>query len=88
MRTWMIGILVAVVAAALGVGAAYGGSELFRTYARERAEAIRTECEFEEEYHKGPLPFLGRMPDRMRGRLWDRLEQFRENRLEDTSPEQ
>jgi hypothetical protein len=84
----MIGIPVAVVAAALGVGAAYGGSELFRTYAQDRAEVIRTNPEFDEKCHEGPMPFLGRMPDRMRGRLWDRLEQFREHRLEDSSPEQ
>ena len=42
MRTWLIGIAVTVVAAGLGVGAAYGGSQLVKTYRPEIAEAVRS----------------------------------------------
>ncbi len=42
MRSWLIGIGVAVVAGALGVGAAYGGSELLKTYRPELAQAARS----------------------------------------------
>jgi hypothetical protein len=87
MRTWMIGILIAVLAAALGVGAAYGGSELLRTYARERADVMDADPELEVECHEGRMPFFGRLPNRMRETLWDRMEQFRDHRLEDSNPE-
>jgi hypothetical protein len=42
MRKWLIGIGVAVAAAALGVGAAFGGSRLMDTYRSERSQAIQS----------------------------------------------
>jgi hypothetical protein len=41
MRNWLIGIGVAVGAAALGIAAAYGGSELLKTYRPQLAESVR-----------------------------------------------
>ncbi|MBN2086361.1 MAG: hypothetical protein JW748_14170 [Anaerolineales bacterium] len=42
MRSWWIGIGVAVAAGALGVGAAYGGSELIKTYRPELVQGVRS----------------------------------------------
>ena len=71
--------------AALGVGAAYGGSELLKGYARQRIEAVGDEPVIVKWRDEGRMPFLGRLPDGMRDKLWDRLEKFREHRLEEKS---
>jgi hypothetical protein len=42
MRSWLMGIGVAVVAGALGVGAAYGGSELVKTYRPDIVQAAQS----------------------------------------------
>jgi hypothetical protein len=42
MRKWLIGIGVAVAAAALGVGAAYGGSRLIETYRPQLTQAVQS----------------------------------------------
>ncbi len=42
MRSWLIGIGVAVLAGALGVGAAYGGSVLLKTYRPELVQAVQS----------------------------------------------
>jgi hypothetical protein len=42
MRTWLIGIAVVAVCAALGVGAAYGGNAALQAYRAQRTEAVQT----------------------------------------------
>ena len=43
MRKWIIGIGLAIAAAALGVGAAYGGSLVIRAYAPQIRQSIQSE---------------------------------------------
>ena len=86
MRSWWIGIGVAVVAGALGVGAAYGGSELLKTYRPELARAVRSVrgsdgwgSGFEMT---GPGAAVGdpNAPGGIRERLKDRVDRIRDRR--------
>jgi hypothetical protein len=84
MRSWLIGVGVVVVAGALGVGAAYGGSELLKTYRPEPAQAARSD--------RGPGAWGPGFPmmdsdaavcgpadrDGIRERMRDRMQEFRD----------
>ena len=86
MRSWLIGIGVAVLAGALGVGAAYGGSELLKTYRPELIQAVQSERVNEPRdggfWMMGPGGPLGdpNGPGGMRERLKDRIDKFRDRR--------
>ncbi len=86
MRSWLIGIGVAVLAGALGVGAAYGGSALLKTYRPELIQAVHPERVNEPRdggfWMMGPGVQLGdpNGPGGMRERLKDRIDKFRDRR--------
>jgi len=78
MRTLLIGIAVAAAAAALGVGAAYGGSAVMKTYRDQNAAAVQTLRPGECPETNNDSQFE-RMRDRMQGRMQDRMNFFRED---------
>jgi hypothetical protein len=86
MRSWLIGIGVAVVAGALGVGAAYGGSELVKTYRPELIQNIQpvrgADARDGGFWMMGPGVTTGdpNGSGGMRERLKDRVDKFRDRR--------
>ena len=86
MRSWLIGIGVAVLAGALGVGAAYGGSELLKTYRPELVQAVQSERVTEPRdggfWMMGPgagsCDFAAR--GGIRERMKDRMDRIRDRR--------
>jgi hypothetical protein len=62
MRKWIIGAGVTIAALALGVGAAYGGSQLIKTYRPQIREAIQN-VRGNLPSGKTSLPETGRVPD-------------------------
>jgi hypothetical protein len=86
MRSWLIGIGVAVAAGALGVGAAYGGSELVKTYRPDivqNARSIRG-----ADTQDGGFWMMGSddgacdfsRPGGIRERMMDRMDRIRDRR--------
>jgi hypothetical protein len=77
MRTFLIGLVVAVAAALLGVGAAYGAGSLAKDYRTRNAELVDTVPD-SGWCMNGGSPADGRRFDGMRDRMRDRLEQFQD----------
>ncbi len=65
MRKWLIGIGVAVLGAALGVGAAYGGSELLKTYRPQLVQAVQSIRGSEEWGSDYPMMGVNRRSSRI-----------------------
>jgi hypothetical protein len=86
MRSWLIGIGVAVLAGALGVGAAYGGSALLKTYRPELIQAVQSERV--NEPRDGGFWMMGpdagscdfAAPGGFRERMRDRMDRIRDRR--------
>jgi hypothetical protein len=83
MRTWLIGIGIAIAAAALGTGAAYGGSELLKTYRPQIVQAVQS-IRGAETWNSPIMGGDGQMPwgtgrnGGMRERLRDRVDTIRD----------
>jgi hypothetical protein len=86
MRSWLIGIGVAVVALALGVSAAYGASELLKTYRPELVQAVRSMRRLDEWGAGFPMMGSGVTTGEWNGlggireRLKDRVDRIRDRR--------
>jgi hypothetical protein len=86
MRSWLIGIGMAVAAGALGIGAAYGGSELVKKYRPELVQEIRSvrgaDAQGNGFWMMGSGGTTGdpKGPGGMRERLKDRVDKFRDRR--------
>jgi len=87
MQRWLIGLGVAAAAAALGVGAAYGGSLLLKTYRPQIVQAVQSARG--SDTWKADRPMMGAnggMPwgaggqGGIRERLKDRVDKFRDRR--------
>ncbi|MGB7538020.1 MAG: hypothetical protein WBM17_05745 [Anaerolineales bacterium] len=86
MRSWLIGIGVALVAGALGVGAAYGGSELVKTYRPELIQNVQSVRG--ADAREGGFWMMGSddgscdfaAPGGIRERMRDRMDRIRDRR--------
>lgn len=86
MRTFLIGMVVAAAAAVLGVGAAYGGNAVLKTYRVQNAEPVRIISESGEDCVIRELPGGVRPFGGMREWMRDRQELFRDLRSESGNP--
>jgi hypothetical protein len=86
MRTWLIGIAVVVVSAALGVGAAYGGNAVLENYRAQHPAAVRTVPNQNEWRGNGGMPARYRQSDEIRQRVRDRIEVFQGTRSGNKNP--
>ena len=87
MRTFLIGLVVAAAAAVLGVGAAYGGNAVWKTYRVQNAESVRVISESGEDCGIRELPAGARPFGGMRDRMRDRMEWFRDLESQSGKPE-
>jgi hypothetical protein len=96
MRSWLIGIGVAVAAGALGIGAAYGGSELIKTYRPDIIQNVRSVRGADTQ--DGGFWMMGPddgscnsyNPVGIRERMMDRVDRIRDRRQgqsDDSNPE-